>query len=133
MAHLVRGRGRGRARGRGEGRGRGRGRVWVRVDLVRGRGRGEARHPDRKLHGRLPVWGARALLCGYMPTMPYSLCHTHYGYQRTMRSMSVSLSRPFSALMVIVCDLPVAFSAADTSRMPLASTLKVTSICGSPG
>uniref|UniRef100_J3L0X5 Uncharacterized protein n=1 Tax=Oryza brachyantha TaxID=4533 RepID=J3L0X5_ORYBR len=42
------------------------------------------------------------------------------------------LSFRSSPEMVICSDLPVALSAALTLRMPLASTSKVTSICGVP-
>mmetsp|Transcript_44589 Transcript_44589/g.147812 ORF Transcript_44589/g.147812 Transcript_44589/m.147812 type:complete len:261 (+) Transcript_44589:1765-2547(+) len=50
----------------------------------------------------------------------------------TMRSISSSERRPFSARMVMSCFLPLDFSSAETVRIPFASTLKVTSICGMP-
>mmetsp|Transcript_1016 Transcript_1016/g.1724 ORF Transcript_1016/g.1724 Transcript_1016/m.1724 type:complete len:275 (+) Transcript_1016:696-1520(+) len=50
----------------------------------------------------------------------------------TMRSISSSDSRPFSALIVMSALFPLLRSFADTCRMPLASTLNVTSICGTP-
>mmetsp|Transcript_31021 Transcript_31021/g.90748 ORF Transcript_31021/g.90748 Transcript_31021/m.90748 type:complete len:302 (-) Transcript_31021:81-986(-) len=50
----------------------------------------------------------------------------------TMRSISSSDRRPFSAVMVIFSALPVPLSSALTWRMPLASTSKETSIWGTP-
>mmetsp|Transcript_41507 Transcript_41507/g.124036 ORF Transcript_41507/g.124036 Transcript_41507/m.124036 type:complete len:450 (+) Transcript_41507:629-1978(+) len=49
-----------------------------------------------------------------------------------MRSISSCDSRPLSDVMVIFSFLPVPLSSAPTLRMPLASTSKVTSICGCP-
>ena len=49
----------------------------------------------------------------------------------TMRSMS-ALLMPEEFWIAILCSFPVALSRAFTSRMPLASSLKVTSICGMP-
>ena len=49
-----------------------------------------------------------------------------------MRSISSSDKRPFSAVIVIFSALPVPLSSADTCKIPLASTSKVTSICGTP-
>mmetsp|Transcript_24690 Transcript_24690/g.49102 ORF Transcript_24690/g.49102 Transcript_24690/m.49102 type:complete len:233 (-) Transcript_24690:1042-1740(-) len=50
----------------------------------------------------------------------------------TIRSISSSLSRPFSLVMVIFCSAPVPLSTAPTDRIPLASTSNATSICGTP-
>mmetsp|Transcript_24205 Transcript_24205/g.55159 ORF Transcript_24205/g.55159 Transcript_24205/m.55159 type:complete len:311 (-) Transcript_24205:60-992(-) len=50
----------------------------------------------------------------------------------TIRWMSASDRRPLSFLIVIFSTLFVALSTADTLRIPLASTSKVTSICGTP-
>merc|ERR1711990_1138413 len=50
----------------------------------------------------------------------------------TIRSMSSSERRPFSAVIVIFSAFPVPLSSADTWRIPLASISKVTSICGTP-
>ncbi|CAH0363935.1 unnamed protein product [Pelagomonas calceolata] len=51
---------------------------------------------------------------------------------RTMRSMSSSDRRPFSAVIVIFSALPVPLSSALTCRIPFASISKVTSIWGTP-
>ena len=50
----------------------------------------------------------------------------------TILSRSSFESRPLSLVMVILDVLPVVLSAAETLRMPLASTSKVTSTCGTP-
>mmetsp|Transcript_1093 Transcript_1093/g.1679 ORF Transcript_1093/g.1679 Transcript_1093/m.1679 type:complete len:347 (+) Transcript_1093:58-1098(+) len=50
----------------------------------------------------------------------------------TICSISSSLSRPFSARMVMSCFLPELFSIAETVKIPFASTLNVTSIWGTP-
>merc|ERR1719460_1515070 len=51
---------------------------------------------------------------------------------RTMRSISSSDRRPFSAVMVIFSVLPAPVSSAATWSTPLASISNVTSICGTP-
>ena len=63
---------------------------------------------------------------------PENACGRGAHTSRTMRSMSSSDRRPFSAVIVIFSALPVPLSSADTWRMPFASISKVTSIWGTP-
>mmetsp|Transcript_42712 Transcript_42712/g.89312 ORF Transcript_42712/g.89312 Transcript_42712/m.89312 type:complete len:238 (-) Transcript_42712:214-927(-) len=59
-------------------------------------------------------------------------CSAKASASRTIFSICFSLRRPLSFLIVIFSVLPVPFSSADTTRMPLASISNVTSIWGVP-